>query len=82
MKKSVILILLLIISGVGIVGFLYQEGFFNRFFFDTEGRYDPTILDDMGVLYSNRSDIESFNEGYSESDSCLLYTSPSPRDRS
>ncbi|MBE0525598.1 M23 family metallopeptidase [Candidatus Thorarchaeota archaeon] len=70
MKKSVVIILLLIISGIGIAGFLYQEGFFNRFFFDTEGRYDPTILDDMGVLYSNRSDIESFNEGYSESDNC------------
>ena len=70
MRKSAIVILLLIISGIGIVGFLYQEGFFNRFFFDTEGRYDSSVLDDMGVCYSNRSDIEAFNEGYSESDIC------------
>ena len=70
MRKSAIVILLIIILGIGITGFLYQEGFFNRFFFDTEGRYDPTVLDDMGVPYSNRSDIESFNEGYSESDNC------------
>lgn len=70
MRKSAIVILLLIFSGIGIAGFLFQQGFFNRFVFDTEGRYDPSVLDDMGVIYSNRSDIESFNEGYSESDSC------------
>ena len=70
MRKSAIVLLLLIISGIGIAGFLYQQGFFNRIFFDTEGRYDPSILDDMGVIYSNRPDIESFNEGYSESVSC------------
>ncbi len=70
MRKSAIVILLLIISGIGIAGFLYQERFFNRFFFDTEGRYDSSVLDDMGVCYSNRSDIEAFNEGYSESDIC------------
>ncbi len=70
MRKSAIALLLLIISGLGIAGFLYQQGFFNRFYFDAEGRYDPSILDDMGVIYSNRSDIESFNEGYSESVSC------------
>lgn len=70
MRKSAIAILLLVVLGIGIAGFLYQQGFFNRIFFDTEGRYDSAILDDMGVIYSNRSDIESFNEGYSESDSC------------
>jgi len=70
MRKSAIVLLLLIISGLGIAGILYQQGFFNSILFDTEGRYDPTVLDDMGVIYSNRSDIESFNEGYSESESC------------
>lgn len=70
MRKSAIILLLFIISGIGITGFLYQQGFFNRFYFDTEGRYDSSVLDDMGVLYSNRSDIESFNEGYSESANC------------
>jgi len=38
--------------------------------FDNEGRYDSTILDNMGVIYSNRSDIAHWNDGYSESDSC------------
>ncbi|TFH06454.1 MAG: M23 family metallopeptidase, partial [Candidatus Thorarchaeota archaeon] len=70
MRKSAIIVILLVLSGVVIAGFLYQEGFFNRFFFDAEGRYDSSVLDDMGVLYSNRSDIESYNEGYSESDNC------------
>lgn len=70
MRKSAIILVLLIISGIGIAGFLYQRGFFNSFSFDTEGRYDPSTLDDMGVIYSNSSDIESFNEGYSESVSC------------
>lgn len=38
--------------------------------FDNEGRYDSTVLNNMGVLYSNQSDIAMWNDGYSESDSC------------
>ena len=38
--------------------------------FDNEGRYDSTILNNMGVIYSNQSDIAFWNEGYSESDIC------------
>ena len=67
-KRAIILILLIIVSVVAAV--MIQQGFFNRFFFDTEGRYDPSVLNDMGVIYSNRSDIESYNEGYSESNNC------------
>jgi len=70
MRKSVVAILLFIISGIGIAGFLLQSESINQNLFDSEGRYDSSILDDMGVIYSNRSDIIEFNEGYSESDSC------------
>jgi hypothetical protein len=38
--------------------------------FDNEGRYDSTALDNMGVIYSNRSDIAFWNDGYSETDAC------------
>jgi len=38
--------------------------------FDAEGRYDSTILNNMGVIYSNQSQIEHWNNGYSESDAC------------
>ncbi|MFX1484626.1 MAG: M23 family metallopeptidase [Promethearchaeota archaeon] len=38
--------------------------------FDNEGRYDSTILDSMGVIYGNQSDIAHWNDGYSESDAC------------
>ena len=38
--------------------------------FDNEGRYDSTVLNNMGVIYSNRSDIMAWNNGYSETDAC------------
>ena len=38
--------------------------------FDNEGRYDSTVLNNMGVIYSNQSDIAMWNDAYSESDSC------------
>jgi murein DD-endopeptidase MepM/ murein hydrolase activator NlpD len=38
--------------------------------FDPQGRYDPTVLNDMGVIYLNRSDIRSFHEGWSTSNVC------------
>jgi len=38
--------------------------------FDNEGRYDSTVLNNMGVLYSNQSDIAMWNNGFSKSDSC------------
>ena len=33
--------------------------------FDNEGRYDSSILNNMGVIYENRSDIMAWNNGYS-----------------
>ena len=38
-------------------------------------------LDDFGDDFSEQLDSFMENEGEDESDSCLLYTSPSPRDR-
>lgn len=67
-KAAIILILVIIIAGVAVV--LYQMNDINENAFDTEGRYDPSVLDNMGVIYSNRSDIRSFNEAYSESTAC------------
>jgi len=68
-KAATILVVLIIIAGVIIV-VLNQWEDINENTFDTEGRYDPSVLDYMGVIYSNRSDIRSFNEAYSESTSC------------
>jgi murein DD-endopeptidase MepM/ murein hydrolase activator NlpD len=38
--------------------------------FDNEGRYNSTLLNNMGVIYENRSDIMAWNNGYSETDVC------------
>lgn len=38
--------------------------------FDPQGRYDPKALNDVGVIYVNRSDILSFRGGFSTSNSC------------
>ncbi|MFW9788211.1 MAG: M23 family metallopeptidase [Candidatus Thorarchaeota archaeon] len=69
MKKLAIGLVLLVIGGV-IAVVLFQQNDFIQDTFDTEGRYDASVLDNMGVIYSNRSDIRSFNEAYSESDNC------------
>ncbi|MFX1483548.1 MAG: M23 family metallopeptidase [Promethearchaeota archaeon] len=69
MRRKVVLVILLVIIVGLFLGLGYQQGFLDRAF-DTEGRYDPSELTDMGVIYSNRSDITSFNEGYSESNNC------------
>lgn len=68
MKKALIIILLIVIVIVGLFStyLLYKVGFF----FSAEGRYDDTNLNYMNVLFENKSDINAFNEGYSESVSC------------
>ena len=70
MKKATTAILLLVIISIGFAVYLLQEEPFNDNLFDNEGRYDSSVLDNMGVVYSNRSDILAFNGGYSESDNC------------
>ena len=38
--------------------------------FNNGGRYDASILNTMGVIYQDRENITTFNEGYSESSTC------------
>ncbi|MFX0175401.1 MAG: hypothetical protein ACFE85_04120, partial [Candidatus Hodarchaeota archaeon] len=68
MKKVYLIILIVFIVGVGIfiTFMLYRAGFF----FNPGNRYDSSNLNYMGVLFVNESDINAFNEGYSESDVC------------
>jgi hypothetical protein len=39
-------------------------------FFNNGGRYDASVLDDMGVIYENRPDNYDFRDGYSSSAAC------------
>ncbi len=70
MKKQVCVvgILAILVIAVGVVYLLGQQGIGSTF--DNEGRYDSTVLNNMGVIYSNQSDIAHWNNGYSESDVC------------
>ncbi len=70
MKKQVCVvgILVILVIAVGAVYILgLNEGTGS---FDNEGRYDSTVLNNMGVIYSNQSDSAHWNNGYSESDVC------------
>ncbi len=70
MKKQacVVGIILVVAAAATIIYFGDFGGIFGTF--DNEGRYDSTILNNMGVIYSNQSDIAHWNEGYSETDEC------------
>ena len=68
-KKMIIIIIIIAISitvGTTAIYFLNRAGVF----FDPGNRYPSTNLNYMGVLFENESDINAFNEGYSESASC------------
>ncbi|MHA1909725.1 MAG: hypothetical protein ACW98Y_20675 [Candidatus Thorarchaeota archaeon] len=71
MRKQVFVVgvLVLLVVAVGVVYLLGTDGEIETTF-DNEGRYDSTILNNMGVIYSNQSDIAHWNNGYSESDAC------------
>ncbi len=69
-RKAGIIIVLLLIAAGALWYLRYRPGDGAPQSFDTGGRYDDSVLDDMGVIYTNRSDIYAFNEGYSESDNC------------
>ncbi|MCF2136535.1 MAG: M23 family metallopeptidase [Candidatus Thorarchaeota archaeon] len=66
-RKIVVAIIAIIMIVAG--GFMYYRNK-NDIGFDPGTRYDSTRLDNMDVIYANRSDIIAFNEGYSESDNC------------
>jgi len=68
LKKVYLIILIVFIVGVGffITFMLYRAGFF----FNPGNRYDSSNLNYMGVSFENETDINAFNEGYSESNAC------------
>ncbi|MFW9917971.1 MAG: hypothetical protein ACFFED_00055 [Candidatus Thorarchaeota archaeon] len=68
-RICVVLIILILVAGVGAL-FLMGSYEPDNDVFDNGGRYDSTILNNMGVIYSDQSNITYFNDGYSESDSC------------
>jgi len=61
-------IVIVLVVAVGVLFMLGQEPVEPPF--DSQGRYDSTALNNMGVIYSNQSHIEHWNNGYSESDAC------------
>ncbi|MFW9849363.1 MAG: M23 family metallopeptidase [Candidatus Thorarchaeota archaeon] len=68
-RTCVASIIVLLIVAVGVLYFLNPPNG-NDNSFDNEGRYDSTILNNMGVIYSDSADIEHWNNGYSESTNC------------
>jgi hypothetical protein len=65
-RSCAILVIVIIVAGAAAL-FYYQE---TKYDFNNGGRYDSTVLDDLGVIYVSQSDIYAFNEGWSESDNC------------
>lgn len=66
-KRTKVILIIFIILGSGISIFILSR---LGFFFTSGGRYDDSKLDYMSVPWKNMSDINSWNEGYSESDDC------------
>ncbi|HME53147.1 MAG TPA: peptidoglycan DD-metalloendopeptidase family protein [Candidatus Lokiarchaeia archaeon] len=60
-------IIIVVTSGITFIA-VYSQ--FNDIFFNNGGRYDSSVLNDMGVIYTNRTDIHAFREGYSTSAAC------------
>ncbi|MFX1367155.1 MAG: M23 family metallopeptidase [Promethearchaeota archaeon] len=71
MRKQVCVVgvVVLLVVAVGVVFLLGTNGDAPDVF-DNEGRYDSTVLNNMGVIYSSQSDIAFYRDGYSESDAC------------
>ena len=69
MKKGRIVILIVILTALIIPSTIFIINM-TEIGFNVEDRYDDSILNSMGVLYDDRSDINAFNEGYSETASC------------
>ncbi len=71
MKKGVkiILIISIIVVTLSSVGFFYifTQGFA---WFGNQGRYDSSVLNDLGVIYESQSDIYGWNEGFSTTENC------------
>ena len=72
MKKQACIVGIILVVAAAVAVIYLGDYFFDEDVdtFDNEGRYDSTILDNMGVIYANRSDILAWNNGYSETDVC------------
>ena len=70
MKRKTVAAILLIIIGMGVLFGVYLLQNNMLFGFDPEGRYPSERLENVGVIYSNQSDIYGYAEGYSETSSC------------
>jgi hypothetical protein len=68
MKKGKIIAICIVmgITTVGILAVLLA----NHAFFSSGGRYDASVLKDIGVPYESQTDIEAWNGGYSTTDAC------------
>jgi len=71
MKKGVkitliILFVIIILSSAGFF-YIFTQGFA---WFGSQGRYDSSVLNDMGVIYESQSDINGWAEGFSNTDNC------------
>jgi hypothetical protein len=69
---AIVVLIIVVAASISLYAWYYysQNGTGNDVFFNNGGRYDASVLDDMGVVYTNRSDIHAFNEGYSASVNC------------
>jgi hypothetical protein len=69
MKKKIIIFI--VIACIVIISAFALYILHNRgTFFSSDGRYDDSELDYMGVIFENSSDINAFNEGFSTSSAC------------
>jgi murein DD-endopeptidase MepM/ murein hydrolase activator NlpD len=72
--KTCAIIVFMLVIVAGVILYMQYNGSLNGptggGSFDNEGRYDSSNLNYMGVIYTNRSDILSWNGGYSESTNC------------
>jgi hypothetical protein len=71
MKKQIVAgFIIALVVAVGVVFILGMDESGGDPPFDNEGRYDSTVLNNMGVIYASQSDIMAWNNGYSETDVC------------
>ena len=68
--RAVFILIIVVLVGAGILFLIGLDQEEIEEPFDNGGRYDSSILNNMGVIYSNRSDIVGWNNAYSESDNC------------
>ncbi|NMC05811.1 MAG: hypothetical protein GYA24_11395, partial [Candidatus Lokiarchaeota archaeon] len=66
--RVAIIVGIIVAGGFLLVGIPQWLGY--DIFFSNGGRYDASVLNNMGVIYQDRADNFAFNEGYSGSSTC------------